>query len=112
MPQQAVTNGKGKKEYLRPQLIILFSFDVTMPLPNMLSNPIVGSLSGINWRQLAQSMQADFDGLRGTTFVIYTGINSSLWSYAYIVENPPLLIKRQVPSSTLTSRSHCGNGVS
>jgi hypothetical protein len=57
-------------------------------------------------------MQADFDGLRGTIFVIYTGINSSLWPYAYIVENPPLLIKRQVPSSALTSRSHCGNGVS
>ena len=32
MPQQAVTKGSGKKEFLRPQLMILLSCEVMNPL--------------------------------------------------------------------------------
>jgi len=44
MPQQAVTKGKGKKEYFRPQLMILLSFEVITPLPKIVSSPIFSSL--------------------------------------------------------------------
>src|SRR5215467_10591137 len=40
MPQQAVTNGKGKNEYFLPQLITLLSFEVITPVPNIVSRPI------------------------------------------------------------------------
>src|SRR2546422_257983 len=40
MPQQAVTNGKGKNEYFLPQLMTLLSFEVMAPVPNIVSRPI------------------------------------------------------------------------
>src|SRR5438270_3832225 len=40
MPQQAVTNGKGKNEYFLPQLMTLLSFEVMTPVPNIVSKPI------------------------------------------------------------------------
>jgi hypothetical protein len=40
MPQQAVTNGKGKNEYFLPQLMTWFSFEVMNPVPNIVSRPI------------------------------------------------------------------------
>src|SRR5215510_14243045 len=40
MPQQAVTNGKGKNEYFLPQLMTWLSFEVMNPVPNIVSRPI------------------------------------------------------------------------
>src|SRR4029450_2459500 len=40
MPQQAVTNGKGKNEYFLPQLMTLLSFVVMALVPNIVSSPI------------------------------------------------------------------------
>src|SRR5262245_16359854 len=40
MPQQAVTNGKGKNEYFLPQLVTVLSFVVMALVPNIVSRPI------------------------------------------------------------------------
>src|SRR5215831_347670 len=40
MPQQAVTNGKGKNEYFLPQLMTWLSFVVMALVPNIVSSPI------------------------------------------------------------------------
>src|SRR5262249_1015977 len=40
MPQQAVTKGKGKKEYFRPQLMMVLSREVIHPVPKIVSRPI------------------------------------------------------------------------
>jgi hypothetical protein len=40
IPQQAVTNGKGKNEYFLPQLMTLLSFVVMALVPNIVSSPI------------------------------------------------------------------------
>src|SRR5438552_1460823 len=60
MPQHAVTNGKGKNENFRPQLIILWSFEVMTPVPNIVSRPIWMPFSCTQEHQLQNDIAVMF----------------------------------------------------